>query len=70
VDTDASWYDMGVVLMQGGKRVCYHYEMFHGGFLNYPTYDKKLYDLGQYVKKWYHYMMGKETIIHTNHHSL
>ena len=40
--------------------------MFHDGLLNYPTYDKELYTLVQVVKKWKHYLMGKETIIHTN----
>jgi hypothetical protein len=67
VETDASGYAMGVVLMQGGKSICYHSEMFHGGVLNYPTYDKELYALVQVVKKWKHYLMGKETIIHTDH---
>jgi hypothetical protein len=35
--------------------------------INYPTYDKELYALVQSVKKWKHYFLGKETIIHTNH---
>ena len=67
VETDASGYAMGVVLMQEGKHVCNHYEVFHGEFLNYPTYDKELYALVQYLKKWKHYLMGKGTIIHTGH---
>jgi hypothetical protein len=28
-----SRYGMGVVLMKGGKLVCYHYEMFHGKYI-------------------------------------
>jgi hypothetical protein len=40
VEANASGYVMGVVLMQGGKLVCYHFEMFHGKVLNYLTYDK------------------------------
>ena len=55
VEIDASGYVMGVVLMQGGNLVCYHFEMFHGGVLNYPTYDKELYVLVQYLKMWKHY---------------
>jgi hypothetical protein len=58
---------MGVVFIQGGRIVCYYYGMFHGVVLKYPTYDKELYALVQDVKKWKHYLMGKETIIHTNH---
>ena len=59
------WFDGG--LMQGGRATCYHSKMFHGGVLNHPTYDQELYALVQVVKKWKHYLMGKETIIHTNH---
>jgi hypothetical protein len=46
VETYASGYAMGAVLMQGGRHVCYHSEIFHGEILNYPTYDKELYALG------------------------
>jgi hypothetical protein len=62
VEPNASGYTMGVVLMRRGKLVCYHSEMFHGGVLNYLTYDKELYALVQSIKKWKHYLMGKETI--------
>ena len=61
---------MGVVLMQHGKPISFHFENFNGVVTKYPTYDKELYSLVQSVKKWKHYLMGKETIIHTNHQSL
>jgi hypothetical protein len=70
VETNASGYAMGDILMQGGRPVCYHSEIFHGEVLNYPTYDKELYALVQAVKKWKHYLMGKETIIHIDHQPL
>jgi hypothetical protein len=38
VEMNAREYAMGAILMQGGKLVCYHYEMFHGGVLKYPTH--------------------------------
>jgi Ni,Fe-hydrogenase I cytochrome b subunit len=56
--------------MQGGRHVCYHSKIFDGVVLNYPTYGKELYALVQAVKKWKHYLIGKETIIHTDHQSL
>ena len=43
---------------------------FNGVVINYPTYDKELYTLAKSVKKWKHYLMGKETIIHTDHQPL
>jgi hypothetical protein len=70
IQTDASGYAMGAVLMQRGKPICYHSETFTQVVINYPTYDKELYVLVQSVKKWKHYLMGKETIIHTDHQPL
>jgi hypothetical protein len=45
VETYASGYAMGAVLMQGGGLTYYHSEVFHGAVLNYPTYNKELYAL-------------------------
>jgi hypothetical protein len=70
VEIDTSGYVMGEFLMYVGKPICYHYEMFHGGVLNYPTYDKEIYILVQFVKKWKHYLTGNKTFIHANHHPL
>jgi hypothetical protein len=70
VETHASGYAMGTILMQGGRPICYHSGVFHGVVLNYPTYDKELYVLVQAIKKWKHYFMGKETIIHIDHQPL
>jgi hypothetical protein len=61
---------MGAVLMQHRKPICYHFETFTTKIINYPTYDKELYALVQSVKKWKHYLMGKETIIYTDHQPL
>jgi hypothetical protein len=70
VEIDASGYAMGAFFMQGGRLVWYHSKIFHGEVLNYLTNEKKLYGLVQAVKKWKHYMMGKETIIHIHHQPL
>jgi hypothetical protein len=70
IQTDASDYAMGAVLTQHGKPICYHSETFNPAVVNYPTYDKELYALVQSVKKWKHYLMGKETVIHTDHQPL
>eukprot|EP00253_Pinus_taeda_P033750 PITA_33750 len=54
IETDASEYAMGAVLMQHGKPICFHSETFTLAVVNYPTYDKELYALVQSVKKWKH----------------
>ena len=70
IQTDASDYAMGAVLLQHGKPIAFHFETFNGIVTNYPTYDKELYALVQSIKKWKHYLMGKEMIIHTDHQPL
>jgi len=70
IQTDESGYAMGVVLIQWGKPIGYHYDTFIQYMINFSTYDKELYGLVQSVKKWKYYLMGKETIIHTNHQPL
>jgi hypothetical protein len=70
IQTNANGYDMGAVLMQRGKPICYHSETFTQAMINYPTYDNELYAFVQSVKKWKHYLMGKETTIHIDHQPL
>jgi hypothetical protein len=70
IQTYASNYAMGVVLLQHGKPIGFHSETFNGAIVNYPTYDKELYAFVQSVKKWKHYLLGNKTIIHTNHEPL
>ena len=69
IETYANGYTMGVVLMQYHKPICYHSETFNQAVVNYPTYDKELYALVKCLKKWKHYLLGKEKIIHTDHRS-
>jgi hypothetical protein len=70
IQTYARNYEMGSVLLQHGKPICFHSETFNDDMINYPTYDKELYALVQSVKKWKHYLLGKENIIHTDHQPL
>eukprot|EP00253_Pinus_taeda_P014293 PITA_14293 len=70
IQTDARDYAMGVVLTQHDKPICYLLETFNLVVVNHPTYDKELYALVQSVKKWKHYLVGKETVIHTDHQPL
>ena len=70
IQTDASDYAMGTVLLQHGNPIDFHSETFNGVVTNYHTYDKELYELVQSVKKWKQYLMGKEMIVHSDHQSL
>nr|CAD1816988.1 unnamed protein product [Ananas comosus var. bracteatus] len=70
LEADASGYAMGAVLMQDGQPIAYYSEMFQGAHKNYPTYDKELLALHQAVKHWRVYLLGKETVVHTDHRPL
>ena len=70
IQTDASDYAMGAMLIQHSKPICYHSETFNSAVVNYPSYDKELYALVKSVKKRKHYLMGQETVIHTDHQPL
>jgi hypothetical protein len=56
--------------MQGGNPMCYHSKLFHGEVLDYPTYDKEIFVIVQVMNKWKRCLLGKETIIHTDHRPL
>ena len=70
IETDASQFAIGVVLKQGGHPVAYHSETLAEAKINYNTYDKEFYSLVQALKQWRHYILGKETVLHTDHHPL
>ena len=61
---------MGAVLLQHGKPIAFYCETLNGAIVNYRKYDKELYALVQSIKKWKHYLIGKETVVHTDHQPL
>jgi hypothetical protein len=70
IETDASAYAVGTVLTQHRHPVAYHSETLSDTIQKYPTYDKEMYSIVQSCRQWKHYILGKETIIHTNHKPL
>jgi hypothetical protein len=70
IESYASQYVIGVVLKHGGNPIAYHSETLFEAKKNYSTYDKEFYSLVQVLKQWRHYLLGKETILHTDHHPL
>jgi len=68
LETGANGYALGEKLMQGGRLMCCHFELFHREIFYYPMSDEDTFAIVQAVKKWKHYLFGKETIIHTDHY--
>jgi hypothetical protein len=61
---------MGTVLTQHEHSVAYHSETLSDAVQKYPNYDKEMYFIVQAYRQWKHYILGKETIIHTDHKPL
>jgi hypothetical protein len=70
IKTDAFDYVVGVVLTQHSHPVAYHSEILSDVVCKYPTYDKEMYSIVKSCHQWRHYILGKETVIHTNHKPL
>jgi hypothetical protein len=66
IGTDAFDYVVGAVLTQHSDLVAYHSETLSDTVRKYLTYDKEMYSIVQSCHQWKHYILGKETIIHTN----
>jgi hypothetical protein len=70
IETDASDYAIGMVLTQHGHPVAYHSDTLSYTVQKYPTYDKEMYSIVKACHQWKYYILGKETIIHTDHKHL
>jgi hypothetical protein len=71
IEIDASYYVVGTILTQHSHLVAYHSETLSYVIYKYPgTYDKEMYSIVQSCSQWKHYILKKETIIHTDHKPL
>jgi hypothetical protein len=67
---DASWQELGCVLMQEGKVVACASWQSRKHEQNYPTHDLELAAVVHALKIWRHYMIGNNCQIFTDHKSL
>jgi hypothetical protein len=70
IEKDASDYAVGTIITQHGHPVAYHSETLSDTVRKYPTYEKEMYSIVQACRQWRHYILGKETVIHTDHKPL
>ena len=70
IEMDASDYALGAVISQFDHLVAFHSETFNNTISRYSTYENELYSIVQSLKQWIHYIIGKETIILTDHNPL
>lgn len=70
VETDASDYGFGAVLMQEGHPVSYLSQVLCDKNKGLSTYEKECMAVLLAVEKWRSYLVGQEFIISTDHRSL
>jgi hypothetical protein len=70
IETNASDDAVDVVLTQHDHPMAYHSETLSDVVCKYPTYDKEMHSIVQAYRQWRNYILGKETIIHTDHKPL
>jgi hypothetical protein len=70
IDRNASDYVVGVILTQRIHPVAYHSETLSDIVRKFPNYDKEMYSIVKAFHQWRHYILGKETVIHTHHKPL
>ena len=70
IDMDTSSYDLGALITQSSHSVAFHSEIFNDTVERYSTYEKELYSIVKSIKQWRHYILGKDTIIVTDHKPL
>jgi transposase InsO family protein len=75
IETDASDFAIGMVLLQEGPDgklhpVAYEGRKLQAAELHYPVHEKELLAIKQGLRTWDHFVRGKHTTVITDHHSL
>lgn len=68
--TNASGFNIGGVLMQGGHLVAFGSQKLMGSQQRWPRYEKELYAIVHCLKAWKYYMGGIKTKVFMDNISL
>ncbi|XP_074306255.1 uncharacterized protein LOC141641327 [Silene latifolia] len=66
VETDASYYALGGVLLQEGHPVAFESRKFNGAETRYAVQEKELLAIVHCLRGWRHYLLGSKFVVKTD----
>lgn len=70
VETDASDFAIGGVLLQDGHPVAYESRKLKGAERRYSTHEKELLAVVHYLRTWRHYLLGAPLVVRTDNRAV
>ncbi len=70
VHTDASHYQLGVVISQEGKPIAFYSRKLNPAQTRYTTTERELLSIVETLKEFKNILLGHEIIVHTDHKNL